>query len=397
MFAGKNILVGVTGGIAVYKTCDLVRELVKASAQVRVVMTESACRFVQPLTFETLTGHSVLTEMFPAANGGTVHIDWARWPNAICICPATANTISKIANGLADNVLTTTILATTAPVVICPAMNKEMYANPIYQANQEKLLLHGYRLVSPGLGELACGEIGWGRLAEKNDILDALKKILLSGQTLQGKKVLITAGPTHEPLDPVRFLGNRSSGKMGYALAEAAVLQGAQVTLISGPTVLHPFPDVHLIRVQTAQEMADQTLSILKEYDIFISSAAVGDFRPAKFSTHKIKKEQQKLVLSLVRTPDILERAAEVKGHRIHVGFSVETENETAYSQVKLEKKNLDLIVINNPMQKGAGFEVDTNIVTLLDAQGRIEKWPLMSKRDVATKIIEKIVLMGSC
>jgi len=259
MFAGKNILVGVTGGISAYKTCDLVRDLVKASAQVRVMMTEAATRFVSALTFETLTGHPVLLDLFPPPGGTAVHIEWARWPQAICLCPASANTVAKLAAGLADNAVLTTLLATTAPVLFCPAMNKDMYAHPSYQENQQKLLDRGYRVVTPGQGALACGEVGWGRLADKTDILDALKMILLAGNALQGRRVLITAGPTCEPLDPVRFLSNRSSGKMGYALAEAAALQGAQVTLVSGPTQLRPFPLVNLIPVTTAQEMADAT------------------------------------------------------------------------------------------------------------------------------------------
>ena len=391
MFKGKKILIAVTGGIAAYKTCDLIRDLIRANAEVRVVMTQAAAQFIGALTFETLTGHMVLTDMFPDVAAGTIHIEWARWPHIVCITPATANSIGKIASGIADNVLTTIVMATKAPVVFCPAMNKEMYANRIYQSNQEKLIGLGYRMVAPGHGDLACGEVGWGRLAEKQTILDALKSVLLGGQSLKGKKVLITAGPTYEPLDPIRFLGNRSSGKMGYALAEAAALQGGQVTLVSGPTHLIPFSGVQIVRVKTAQEMADATLAVLNDQDVLIAAAAVSDFRPDKIQAHKIKKDKDNLSVSLSATPDILALAAVNKGTRIHVGFSVETEHEIVHSQRKLEKKSLDLIIINNPMKDGSGFDVDTNVVTLLDAQGRQESWPMMSKRDVAIRIIEKI------
>lgn len=395
MFAGKNILVTVTGGISAYKTCDLVRDLVKASAQVRVMMTEAATRFVSALTFETLTGHPVLLDLFPPTGGSTVHIDWARWPQVICLCPASANTVAKLAVGLADNAVLTTLLATTAPVLFCPAMNKDMYAHPAYQENQQKLVDRGYRLVTPGQGALACGEVGWGRLADKADILDALKMILLAGNALQGRRVLITAGPTCEPLDPVRFLSNRSSGKMGYALAEAAALQGAQVTLVSGPTQLRPFPFVNLIPVTTAQEMAEATLPRLEAHDIFIAAAAVSDFRPEQIQEHKIKKTDQALTLSLAVNPDILAAAAASKGSRIHVGFSLETEQEIEHSRKKLQTKKLDLVVINNPLQPGAGFDIDTNIVTLLDAQGQMESWPLMTKQQVAAQLIEKIAQLA--
>ncbi|NLP08796.1 bifunctional phosphopantothenoylcysteine decarboxylase/phosphopantothenate--cysteine ligase CoaBC, partial [bacterium] len=343
----------------------------------------------------TLSGHPVLLDLFPPAGGTAVHIEWARWPQAICLCPASANTVGKLAAGMADNAVLATLLATTVPVVFCPAMNKDMYAHPAYQENQQKLVERGYRLVTPGQGALACGEVGWGRLADRADILDALKMTLLAGNKLQGRNVLITAGPTREPLDPVRFLSNRSSGKMGYALAEAAALQGAQVTLVSGPTQLRPFPTVNLIPVTTAQEMADATLTRLEEHDILIAAAAVSDFRPERVQEQKIKKSDQALTLSLSATPDILAVAAATKGSRIHVGFSLETEQEIEHSQKKLLAKKLDLVVINNPLQPGAGFDHDTNIVTLLDAQGRVESWPVLSKQEVAAHIIEKIAQLG--
>lgn len=370
------------------------RDLIKASAQVRVVMTKAATRFVSALTFETLTGNPVVTEMFPESGGHTVHIDLARWAHAVCICPATANTIGKIAGGIADNSLTTMVMAATAPVVLCPAMNKEMYANPVYQSNQAKLTSLGFHIVTPGHGELACGEVGWGRLADKPEILDMLKRILLSDRRLANKKVLVTAGPTFEPLDPVRYLGNRSSGKMGFALAEAAALQGAHVTLITGPTALRPFSGISVRPVHTAEEMAEEVAAALPEQDVFISAAAVADFRPEKASVNKLKKEHAGLLLPLTRTKDILATAAISKGTRIHVGFSVETENEIVHSKMKLVQKNLDLIVINNPLEPGAGFEVDTNILTIMDTRGDMEQWPLLTKSDAAARLMIKIADM---
>lgn len=390
--ANKKILLGVTGGIAAYKAAELVRILIKSSAQVRVMMTPAAMQFVTPLTFETLSGHPVLTDLFPAYGGsGTVHIDWARWPDVVVLCPATANTIAKLAHGLADNALTTALAATTAPVIFCPAMNKEMYASRIHQQNQRKLQEHGYILVTPGQGELACGEVGWGRLAELDEIVDAIKMAVIADKDLTGKKILITAGPTYEPLDPVRFLGNRSSGKMGYALAECAMLRGAQVTLISGPSQERAFTGVNLHRVSTAAQMLAAVQEHLADQDALIMAAAVSDYRPEAISDHKMKKKEETCLLQLQRTRDILKEAGSRKGRRIHVGFSVETENEVASSMQKMAAKNLDFIVLNNPLQSGAGFEVDTNIVTLIHRSGKQETWPLMSKREVAGRILDNV------
>jgi len=392
LFKDKNIVVGVTGGIAVYKAAELVRALVKRSASVRVVMTEAAMRFVAPLTFETLSGHAVLTDLFSAGRGsGAVHIDWARWPHLILVCPATANTVAKAAHGLADNALTTTLLATTAPVLFCPAMNKEMYANRLYQENQNKLIRLGYHIVAPGIGNLACGETGWGRLAELEDILFSIEKILLANNDYAGRKILVTAGPTYEPIDPVRYIGNRSSGKMGYALAERALMRGAEVTLISGPCALIPPKAVRLVPVRTAAEMQQAVQAHLPEQDILIMAAAVSDYRPAVIADHKIKKSVGDAAVKLERTVDILADAAEHKGKRIHIGFSVETENEVGGSLKKMRDKQLDLIVLNNPLEPGAGFEVDTNRVTFLDASGGQETLPLMSKREVADRILDRI------
>ena len=306
LFFDKKVLVGVTGGIAAYKAALLVRELKKKSAHVRVVMTDAATKFVAPLTFETLSENPVLLNLFPKEGGlRTAHIDWARWPDVIIVCPATTNTIGKIAAGIADNALTTTIMATTEPVLFCPAMNKEMYANPIFLENVAKLEKNGYTFVAPGKGELACGEEGWGRLAEINEILFATKKILSPRHDLQNHRVLVTAGPTEEPLDPVRFMTNRSSGKMGFALAEAAVLRGAKVTLVSGPTNLAAPSGIRVVKVRTAKEMSDAVLANLDENDILLMAAAVSDFRPKEILEHKLKKADAKEILELERTADI--------------------------------------------------------------------------------------------
>jgi len=393
MFIGKKIVVGVTGGIAAYKSAELVREFIKLSAEVRVIMTDSATKFVAPLTFETLSGNAVLTDLFPKEGGfSTVHIDWARWPDVIVICPATANTIGKVAAGIADNALTTVIAATTVPVIFCPAMNKEMYANRIYQANQSKLIEHGYHFVRPGKGELACGEEGWGRLADLADILDEVKKALLATPEFSGKRFLITAGPTEEPLDPVRFLTNPSTGKMGFALAERAALRGAEVTLISGPTKLRSFSDVHLERVRTAAEMSRSVQKHLSSSDVLIMAAAVSDFRPKAVLQQKLKKKNSSACIELEENQDILAEAALTKGERIHVGFSVETENEVENSIGKLRAKGLDFIVLNNPLEAGAGFAMDTNRVKILDAHGGIEVLPVMTKLAVADKIMDHIL-----
>jgi phosphopantothenoylcysteine decarboxylase / phosphopantothenate---cysteine ligase len=393
MLANKKVVVGVTGGIAAYKAAELVRQLIKLDAAVRVIMTPAATKFVAPLTFESLTNHPVLTDLFPQNGGeGTAHIDWARWPDLIVICPATANTIAKAAHGLGDNALTTTLLATTAQLLFCPAMNKEMYANPLYQNNEKLLQSRGCHIVSPGSGELACGEIGWGRLAEIPDILDGIKLALRMPKDFLGKHVLVTAGPTFEPLDPVRYLGNRSTGKMGYALAEQAALRGAQVTLVTGPSQERPFSTVKLLRVNTAAEMGDAVLHNIANSDVLLMAAAISDYRPETISGHKIKKSVESISLPLIRTQDILQAAGKEKGSRIHVGFSVETMDEIAASQRKLEAKNLDMIVINNPLEPGAGFAVDTNIVTLLRRGGATESWPQMSKQEVADKILTAIL-----
>ncbi|MBN2410892.1 bifunctional phosphopantothenoylcysteine decarboxylase/phosphopantothenate--cysteine ligase CoaBC [candidate division KSB1 bacterium] len=392
MFFGKKILIGITGGIAVYKTAELVRQFKKAGAQVRVVMTDAATKFVSPLTFETLSENDVLTGLFPETSSKqTAHIEWARWSDVMVICPATLNTIGKIASGIADNALTTTIMAANVPVIFCPAMNKAMFANSIYRENQKKLQEHGYYFVEPGIGELACGEVGYGRLADIETIFDAVKLRLFGKNDFSGKKLLITAGPTEEPLDPVRYLTNLSSGKMGFALAEQAKIRGAEVVLVSGPVNLRTFSGVELVHIRTAFEMEQQVLKRLEGTDVLIMAAAVSDYRPAEYSPNKLKKQDNPKSLALIMNNDILAKAGQNKGNRIQVGFSVETENEYDYSLDKLRRKNCDFIVINNPARPGAGFRNDTNRVTVLDNKGNMERYPLLSKYRVADRILDKV------
>ena len=393
MFSNKNILVGITGGIAVYKIAGLVREFKKMNANVRVMMTNAATKFVAPLTFETLSENPVLLDIFPEQGGsGTAHIDWARWADVIVIAPATANSIGKIANGIADNALTTTLLATSAPVVLCPAMNKQMYKNDIFQSNLTKLKNLNFHIVDPGVGTLACGEEGWGRLAEIDIIVDGVKNILVKTRDFTGKRVLVTAGPTEEPLDPVRYISNRSSGKMGYAIAERASVRGADVTLVSGPGVLQCSDAVKCIKIRTAVEMYNAIIEQYNDIDILIMAAAVSDFRPKTVSSEKIKKAATQPKIDLVENPDILKQFAEKKDHRVHVGFAVETTNEIEHAVKKIKSKNLDFIIVNNPLNKGAGFQTDTNQVTIIDPKGNIKEYPLMSKHALADIILDLII-----
>ena len=392
---GRRIVLGVTGGIAAYKSCELVRALKREGAEVRVVMTKAAEHFVTPLTFETLSENPVLTDLFPAVGkGGTVHIEIARWPEVVLVAPATANCVAKVAAGIADDLLTTLITATAVPVIFCPAMNKEMYAKAVFRQNVEQLKRLGYVFVEAEAGELACGEEGWGRLAEKERIIDAVKGVLLGSKELVGRRVLVTAGRTEEDIDPVRFVTNRSSGKMGFALAEVAALMGAQVQLITGPSAERPFAGVHCQRVRTSAEMAEAVRSALPDCDVLVMAAAVADFRPKHVSPHKLKKGLERVALELERTEDILATAGRHKGQRVLVGFAVETENEIENAQAKLTAKNLDMIVLNNPTEPGAGFGSDTNKVTLIKRDGTIHKLPLMSKREVARLILLEVVKM---
>ena len=392
MFSGKKILFGVSGGIAAYKAALFVRTLRKEHADVKVVMTQSATHFVGPLTFRTLSMHEVVLDLFvPEQESATIHIDIARWADCILVCPATANIIAKIANGIADDALTTIVAASTAPLILCPAMNKEMYANPIFKANQKRLLELGTVVVEPGQGELACGEEGWGRLADETEIVDSLKKVLLGSNDLTGLQVLVTAARTEEEIDPVRFLTNAATGKMGFALAEVAALRGADVTLITGPTSERAFAGIQIRSVRSAAQMSVAVKREINAADVLIMAAAVADFRPVVTKSDKVKKTDMQGQWLFEPTEDILQSVGKSKGKRIHVGFAVETQNEIRNAQKKLQSKNLDLVVVNNPLREGAGFATDTNIVTLLNRNGKIIELPLMTKREVAARILDEV------
>jgi phosphopantothenoylcysteine decarboxylase/phosphopantothenate--cysteine ligase len=395
MLSGRRIILGVTGGIAAYKACEIVRGLKKRGAEVIVIMTASAQKFVTPLTFETLSENEVIAEMFPAQKVvKTRHISLAQWPDLFLIAPATANLIGKIASGICDDILTTVLSSTKAPILLSPSMNVNMYENPILQENIKKLKGYGYIFIEPEVGDLACGTIGKGRLPAVEIILKEVEKILAKKKDLEGKSILITAGRTEEPIDPVRFLSNRSSGKMGYALAEEAKERGANVTLISGPASLPPPVNINFVQVKTGQEMFEAVKKHFAKTDCLIMTAAVSDFSPALYQTAKIKKEEKELVLKLKPSVDILKEMGKRKGKKVLVGFSLETENEIPNAKNKLKEKNLDLIAVNNPKEPNAGFEVDTNIVTLIDKKGKVEKLPLLPKREVAEKILDKVTTL---
>jgi phosphopantothenoylcysteine decarboxylase/phosphopantothenate--cysteine ligase len=396
MLKGKKIVLGVTGGIAAYKAAELVRELVRGGAEVFVVMTRSAREFITPLTFQTLSGNKVATELFSLIEESEIgHISLADRADILVIAPATANIIGKIAGGIADDLLTAVVMATKAPVLLAPAMNVHMWENPICQENIQKLRGRGYRFIDPAAGELACGYEGKGRLAEIPAIVEEIRSILSPGD-LSGETLLVTAGPTEEPIDPVRFLSNRSSGKMGFAVARAACLRGAQVILVSGPSALSTPPRVKFIPVRTAVEMREAVLENLKEASVLVMAAAVSDYRPRRTSPEKIKKSKAELTLSLELNPDILSEAGKKKGRRLIIGFAAETENLLANARKKLAEKNLDLIVANDVSLPGAGFAVDTNMVKLIDRSGKIEELPLMSKEETADRILDRIVQLRS-
>jgi len=390
MWEGRRILVGVTGGIAAYKAAELIRAIRRRGADVKVVMTEAATKFVSPLTFETLSGNEVSWKLFPERKWDVGHVRLAEWAEVLVVAPATANFLGKAAGGVADDLLTTVVLAARCPVVVAPAMDAFMWANPVVQENVRKLKDLGYKFVGPEEGELASGLTGKGRLADLGRILDAIGEALEDVRLLAGRKVLVTAGRTEEDIDPVRLITNRSTGKMGYALAEAARTMGAEVVLVSGPTDLEVPWGVRVVRVRSAEEMRDAVLENFGWCDVLAMAAAVADFRPAKVSPKKIKKEEG-LVLKFERTPDILAEVAKEKGERFIVGFAVETEDEVEGGKRKLREKNLDLIVVNNPTVEGAGFGWDTNVATLIDRNGRVEELPRMSKRELARRIWRKV------
>jgi len=392
MMAGKKIVLGVTGGIAAYKAAELVRELVRAKALVYVIMTRSAQEFVTPLTFQTLSGNPVSTDLFSLIEESEIgHISLADRADILVIAPATANMIGKIANGIADDMLSTVVFAVRAPVLLAPAMNVHMWENAICRENIEKLRARGFHFVDPEVGELACGYEGKGRLAEIPAITEEIRS-LLTPKDFSDDTVIVTAGPTEEDLDPVRFLSNHSSGKMGYALARAASRRGAEVILVSGPTSLPPPAKVKLVRVRSAVEMREAVFHHLEKASVLLMAAAVSDYRPKQAATQKIKKASIPPVLELERNPDILLEAGKSKGNRIFVGFAAETQNLLKNAKEKLAKKNLDLIVANDVSLPGAGFRVDTNIVKIIGRSGKVEKLPLMSKEDLADRILERIL-----
>ncbi|MBN2643982.1 MAG: bifunctional phosphopantothenoylcysteine decarboxylase/phosphopantothenate--cysteine ligase CoaBC [Desulfuromonadaceae bacterium] len=396
MFSQKRIVLGVSGGIAVYKAVELLRLLTKAGADVQVVMTRSAQEFVTPLTFQTLSGNPVHTELFNLYQEKEIgHISLADGADLFIVAPATANILGKVACGIADDLLSTTLMATKAPVLFAPAMNVNMYENPVVQHNLTQLRELGYHFVGPVTGELACGWQGTGKLSSPEEIF-SMAQALFAPKDLAGERLLITAGPTREELDPVRYISNYSSGKMGYALARAAQQRGAEVYLISGPTALPVPPGVRRKSVVSALEMRDAVLAAMDYSSVVIKSAAVADYRPRQMATHKLKKTSDDMRVELEKNPDILAELGQVKQGRILVGFAAETRDLLAHAAEKLARKNLDLIVANDVTQQGAGFNVDTNIVKLLHADGTVETLPQLSKDEVAHQILDRVVrLLG--
>jgi phosphopantothenoylcysteine decarboxylase / phosphopantothenate---cysteine ligase len=393
MLKGKTIIMGVTGGIAAYKAVDLASKLAQAGANVRVVMTWEATELVKPMTFQALTGNPVVTGMFePAPVSAVAHISLADEADVVAIVPATANIIAKIASGIADDMLTCVVLATKAPVVISPAMHNNMYINPVTQENIAKLKKRGFTIIPAAHGRLASGDIGYGRLPDTPEIMGIIQQVLGRNGDLANKQIVVTAGGTQEDIDPVRFIGNRSSGKMGYAVAEAARDRGAKVTLITAPTSLPNPVGVEIVKIKNIVQMRDAVVKAVKKTDVLIMSAAGADFIPKTTATQKIKKSDAGLTLELVKAPDIL---TEIKdGKFIKVGFKAETQNLVDNAREKLYKTNLDLIVANDVTMEGSGFGTDTNKVTLLFKDGNQEDIPLMSKREVADKILDKVVKM---
>lgn len=394
MLKGKTVVIGVSGGIAVYKACDVVSRLKKLNANVHVIMTKSATEFVTPLTFQSLSQNYVVSDMFEEPKTWDVeHISLAKKADVFLIAPATANVIGKVANGIADNMLTTTVMATTGKVLIAPAMNTNMYRNPILQRNISILKELGYNFVDPDSGRLACGDIGEGKLASPEKIVDAVVDLFNEDKKdLLGKKIMITAGPTVESIDPVRYLTNRSTGKMGYAIAKMAANRGADVTLVSGPTNIEPPSNIKkLIKVQSAKDMYDAIIDNFDENQVIIKSAAVADYKPKNYSDKKIKKSNDDLIIELDRNKDIAYELGKIKKNKILVGFAAETNDLIENAKGKISKKNLDFIVANDLTESGAGFGTDTNIVKIIDKDGNIAKYPQMKKDEVADVILDKV------
>lgn len=392
MLKDKNIVIGVTGGIAAYKAADVVSRLKKLGANVYVIMTKHAVEFVGPLTFQSISQNYVVTEMFEDPKTWDVeHIALAKRADLFLIVPATANIVGKIAGGIADDMLTTTVMATEAPVFLALAMNTKMYENPIFKDNVNKLVHYGYHIIEPGSGRLACGDVGAGKLEDPEAIVSEVIRYFTRSQKLKGKKILVTAGPTQEPIDPVRYISNRSSGKMGYAIATEALKEGAEVVLISGPTNLTPPAGVIFIGVTTTKDMFDAVMA-QSDADVIIKAAAPSDYRPEHTEIEKIKKNDDPVVLKMVKNPDILRTLGDRKHKQFLVGFAAETQNLEAYALKKLDEKNLDMIVANNVKTEGAGFDVDTNIVTIFEKNGRSTSYDCMNKSEVAKIIIDKVI-----
>ncbi|OJV64741.1 MAG: bifunctional 4'-phosphopantothenoylcysteine decarboxylase/phosphopantothenoylcysteine synthetase [Clostridiales bacterium 38-18] len=392
MLTGKNIVLGVTGGIAAYKAADVVSRLKKQGANVYVIMTENSTQFVSALTFQSLSQNYVVTDMFEDPKTWDVeHISLAKRADLFLIVPATANIIGKIANGIADDMLTTTVMATIAPVFFALAMNTKMYENPIFQSNVKRLEHFGYHMILPGAGRLACGDVGAGKLAEPEVIVQAVLDHFNTPKPLLGKKVLVTAGPTREAIDPVRYITNHSSGKMGYAIATEAHKMGAEVILVSGPTQLSPPNGVKFVSVESTADMYQAVMENL-DVDAIIKAAAPADYRISIYSEEKIKKSDEEMLLKLAKNPDILKEVGKLKTHQILVGFAAETHNVEVYAKKKLVEKNLDFIVANDVTKEGAGFNGDTNVVTLFDKDGSKTAFDCLEKSEVAKIILEKVI-----
>lgn len=395
MLKGKHIILGITGGIAAYKAVSLLRLFVKAGADVQVVITPAGKEFITPVTLSALSGHPVISEFFTANTGSwNSHVDLGLWADAVVIAPATASTIAKMANGVADNMLVTTYLSAKAPVFIAPAMDLDMFAHPSTQHNLDLLRSYGNHIIEPASGELASHLIGKGRMEEPEQIFKVVAEFLTHRKDLEGKKVMITAGPTYEKIDPVRFIGNYSSGKMGYALAEECAERGADVLLISGPVSIKVHhPSIKVVAVESAQQMHDAALSAFPDSDAAIMCAAVADYAPVVVAEKKIKREKDEIpVIELKKNPDIAAALGRIKKPgQMLVGFALETDNEMANAQSKLERKNLDMIVLNSLADKQAGFGVDTNKVTIIEKDGSVHSYEVKPKKEVAADIVDLI------
>ncbi len=392
MLKGKTIVLGVTGGIAAYKAAEIASQLTQAGARVNVIMTEEAVQFISPVTFRALTGRPVVIEMFDLASEFSIeHVSLAKAADIVVVAPATANVIAKLAAGIADDMLCCTVLATRAPVLIAPAMETNMYTNPVTQDNLSELKGRGFVVIDPAMGWLASGREGLGRLVEVNDIIGRIRRVLGRDEDLAGRHVVVTAGGTQEPIDPVRYLSNRSSGKMGYALAEAARDRGARVTLVTAPTSLPEPVGINVIQVSTAEEMRQAVENVTLRADALVMAAAVADYRPTKAAKDKIKKGKAGLTLKLERTPDIL---SSIKGNLIKVGFAAESSHLVENAREKLKRKKLHLIVANDITASNSGFGTDTNRVTIVDRRGKTDELPLLTKREVADKVLDRVAAL---